>query len=193
MKQPRKRAPGAGRPAGEVGAKRATLSLRLPPHIRVQLVAAQKKNGRRSLSAEILIRLNLSLLHDRDELNRPGRIRALSEEVARIALACEEGTKRPWNEDRYTQQHLSKSIDRFLYKYSRGEAVVPPSIKAEAAKNPEDTLFVDRFGERIADGMIASLKTTPEPPKELGMGLQYPSSYWGPWQIEQDLKPKERK
>jgi hypothetical protein len=192
MKRPRKRAPGAGRPPGELGAKRATLSLRLPPHIRVRLVAAAKENRRRSLSEEILIRLNFTFLNDRDEVNRPRHIRALSEEVARIALGVEEETKRPWNEDRYTQQQLSKGIDRFLYKYSRGEAVIPPSVSAEAARNPEDTFFVDGLGIRIADGIITSQKTTPEPPKEVG-GLQYPSSYWGPWQIEQDLKPKERK
>jgi hypothetical protein len=182
MKRARKRAPGAGRPPGELGAKRATLSLRLPPHIRAALVAAQKKNRRRSLSEEILNRLSFTLLRDRDEHNRPGHIKALSEEVARIALGLEESTKRPWNEDRYTQQQLSKSIDRFLCTYSYGELVVPPAIKAEEA---------DRLGETIADGMIAVLKTTPEPPKELG--LQYPSSWWAPWQIEQHLKPKERK
>jgi len=193
MKRPRKRAPGAGRPPGEFGAKRATLSLRLPPHIRVRLVAAKEKNRRQSLSEEILIRLNFSLAYDCEEASRPRHIRALGEEVARIALGVEERTGRPWNEDRYTQQQLSKAIDRFLYKYSRGEVVIPPAIKAEATRNPKDTVFVDRLGETIADGMIASQKTIPEPPKELGPGLQYPSSYWGPWQIEQDLKPRERK
>jgi hypothetical protein len=190
MKRPRKRAPGAGRPPGELGAKRATLSLRLPPHIRVRLVAAKEKNGRRSLSEEILIRLNFTLAYDREEANRPRHIRALGEEVARIALGVEEETKRPWNEDRYTQQQLSKGIDRFLCKYSRGEVVIPPSVSAEAARNPEN---IERLGETIADGIISTQKTTPEPPKELGPGLQYPSSWWGPWQIEQDLKPRERK
>jgi hypothetical protein len=153
-------------------------------------VAAAKKNRRRSLSEEILIRLNFTLAYDREEANRPRHIRALGEEVARIALGVEEETKRLWIEDRYTQQQLSKAIDRFLYKYSRGEAVVPPAIKAEAARNPEGTVFVDRLGERIADGMIASQKTVPEPPEP---GLQYPSSYWAPWEIERDLKPKEQK
>src|SRR5262245_2460511 len=154
MKRPRKRKPGAGRPPGEFGAKRATLSLRLPPHIRVALVAAAKKNRRRSVSEEILIRLNFTLARDRDEASRPRHIRALSEAVARIALGLEERTKRLWNEDRYTQQQLSKGIDWFLCNYSHGEAVIPPSVSAEAARKPEDTIFVDRFGETIASGMI---------------------------------------
>src|SRR5262245_29815801 len=124
MKQPRKRAQGAGRPAGELGAKRATLSLRLPTRIQVQLVAAKEKNKRRSLSEEIMLRLDSTLARDRSE-DRPRHVRALSEVVARIVMALERRTKLLWVEDRYTQEQLSKAIDLFLYTYSRGEVLIP--------------------------------------------------------------------
>ena len=195
MKRTRKtRAPGAGRPPGELGAKRATLSLRLPPHIRVALVDAARKNRRRSLSEEIMMRLNSTLARDRGEANRPRHIRALSEVVARIALGLEGRTKRSWVEDRYTQEQLSKAIDLFLRTYSRGEAVTPPSVSAEAARNPEDTFFAARLGETVAGGIIAFLQMPPEPPKkELGPGMHYPEIWWAAWQIERDLKPRGRK
>src|SRR5262245_48383546 len=201
MKRPRKRAPGAGRPAGEFGAKRATLSLRLPTRIQVELVAAKKKNRRRSLSEEIMLRLDSTLARDRSE-DRPRHIRALSEVVARIAMALEGRTKLLWVEDRYTQEKLSKAIDWFLYNYSRGEAVIPPAIKAEAARNPADTFFVDRLGETVAGGIMAFLTMPPEPPKTeeeirlMRQGkppLYYPESWRALWQLEQDLKPKRRK
>jgi hypothetical protein len=201
MKQSRKRAPGAGRPPGELGAKRATLSLRLPTRIQAELVAAKEKNKRRSLSEEIMIRLDSTLARDRGE-DRPRHIRALSEVVARLALALEGRTKRSWVEDRYTQQQLSKAIDLFLYTYSRGEAVVPPTISAAASRDPADTFFADRLGESIAGGIISLLQMPPKPPeteeeirlmKQGNRPIYYPESWWGPWQLEQDLKPRKRK
>jgi hypothetical protein len=114
--------------------------------------------------------------------------------VARIALGLEQRTGRPWIEDRYTQEQLSKGIDLFLYTYSHGEVVIPPAVTTEAARDPTDTFFVERLGESVAGGIIALIKSTPEPPqKELGPGVYYPESWWGPWQLEQDLKPRRRK
>jgi hypothetical protein len=200
MKQSRKRAPGAGRPPGELGAKRATLSLRLPTRIQAELVAAKEKNNR-SLSEEIMVRLNSTLARDRGE-DRPRHIRALSEVIARLALALEGRTKRSWVEDRYTQQQLSKAVDLFLYTYSRGEAVIPPTVSAAATRDLADTSFADRLGESIAGGIISLLQMPPKPPeteeefrlmKQGNPPIHYADNWWGLWQLEQDLKPRKRK
>jgi hypothetical protein len=196
MKQARKRAPGAGRPPGELGAKRATLSLRLPPNMRVELTEAAKKNKRRSLSEEIMLRLRLSLDRDHGEADRPRHIRALAEVIARIALGVERATGCAWISDRYTAEQLAKGIDLFIYTYSRGDVVAPPAVVAAAEDRPPAArvTYVAQLGENEASGIISLLKATPEPPKwEPRPTLQYPSSWWGPWQLEQDLKPRRHK
>ena len=195
MKSSRKRAPGAGRPPNALGAKRATLSLRLPPHIREALVAAWKRNKRRSVSEEIMVRLNYTFAHDRSEADRPPHIRALSEAVARIALGLERRTERSWIEDRYTAEQLSKGIALLIRTYSRGDVAVPPAVAAEAARDPADTFFVERLGETEAGGVISLLKSTPRPLERQRPGLYYPESWWPLWQTEQDLtaKPRRRK
>jgi hypothetical protein len=194
MKQPRKRAPGAGRPPGELGAKHATMTFRLPPNMRVALAAAAKRKDR-TLSEEIVIRLNTSLKRDRREDTRPLHIKALSEVVARIALALEQRTKLPWIEDRYTQERLSKAIGFFLYTYSRGKAVVPSAVTAEAeARVPVEARehYVAQLGESVAGGIISLLKFPPEPPEaDMGEGMHYPEEWLGPWYLEQHLQPQQ--
>jgi hypothetical protein len=189
----RKRAPGAGRPPGELGLKGATLSLRLPQDLRDRLVAAAKRNKRRSVSEEIVLRLRATLDRDWSEGDRPLHIQALSKAVARIAVGLEARTKRPWNDDRYTQEQLSKGIDLFLYTYSRGEADVPPAVAAEAARDPEDTYFAARLGEMVAGGIISSLKFAPKPLEREWSDIKYPDSWRSLWEIEQDLKGFKRR
>jgi hypothetical protein len=111
--------------------------------------------------------------------------------VALIALGLERRTECPWNESRYTAEQLAKGVSLVLYTYSpHGEVVVPPAVTSEAAKDP-DTWFVDRLGELEAGGIVAWIKSRPAPPeKEFPPDLgYYPESWWGPWQIEQDLSP----
>jgi len=189
MAEKRRRAPGGGRKPGELGLKSDTLSLRLPKDMRVALAAAATRNKRRSVSEEIVLRLRSTLVRDRVEDDRPRHIRALLEVVARIALGLEIRTGRPWVDDRYTQEQLSKGIDLFLYTYSRGEAVVPPAVRAEAARNPEDSFFIERLGVLVAGGIISLLKLPPKPPEyDLGPGIYYPESWWQFWELEQDLR-----
>jgi len=184
-----KRAPGGGRKPGELGLKSATLSLRLPKGMRVSLAAAATRNKRRSVSEEIVLRLRSTLVRDRGEDDQPQHVRPLSKVVALIALGLEARTKLRWNEDRYTQEQLSKGIDLFLRTYSRGEAVVPPAVRAEAARNPADTFLIERLGELVAGGIIALLKFPPKPPEQdLGPGMHYPESWWSLWETEQDLR-----
>jgi hypothetical protein len=205
MAQERRRRPGGGRKPGELGLRSANLALRLPPWLRAKVVAAANRNKRRSVSEEIVLRLNSTFLRDREEVDRPRHVSALSEVVARIAMRLEAWTQRPWNEDRYTQEKLSKGIDLFLYTYSRGEAVVPPAVRAAAVRNPEDTFFAERLGEMVATGIISSLKLPRRPPEmeerrlmEQGRPpMYYPERWQQDWEIEQDLrgftKPVRRK
>jgi hypothetical protein len=118
----------------------------------------------------------------------------------RLAWGLEQKTERAWTEDRYTAERLSRGIDLLIYTYSRGEVVIPPSVAAEAearaARHPEDVRFADHLGEIEAGGLISALKAAPEPPdNDMGPGAYYPESWWGLWQIEQDLtsKPRRRK
>ena len=203
MAQKRRRAPGGGRKPGELGLRSANLALRLPPSMRANLIAAANRNKRRSVSEEIVRRLHSTLVRDRGEADRPRHIRALSEAVARIVLGLEARTGLPWNDDRYTQEQLSKGIDLLLYTYSRGKAVVPPAVRAEAARNPEDTFFTERLGQTVAGGVISLLKLPPKPPEmeELRLMEQgkppmyYPESWWTLWELEQALRarPPRRK
>lgn len=172
----------------------ANLALRLPPDMRADLVAAANRNKRRSVSQEIVLRLRSTLIRDQ-EVERPRHIHALSEVVARIALGLEAWTKKQWNEDRYTQEKLSKGIDLLLYTYSCGEAVVPPAVRAAAARNPEDTFFAERLGELVAGGIISALKRPPTPEAETRRLMEqgsppmyYPESWRQDWEIEQDLR-----
>jgi len=196
MAQKRQRALGGGRKPGELGLRSANLALRLPPSMRANLIAAANRNKRRSVSEEIVRRLQSTLVRDRDEADRPRHIQALSEVVARIALGLEARTGLPWNDDRYTQEQLSKGIDFLLYTYSRGKAVVPPAVRAEAARNPEDTFFTERLGEMVAGGIISLLKLPPKPPDIETLRLMeqgrppmyYPESWWTLWELEQSLR-----
>ena len=198
MKQTRKRAPGAGRPPKEPGTRRVTLSLRLPSSMRGALEAAAKRKEL-SLSAEIEARLDASLKLNRRKASQPLHVRALADVVAQIAFALEQRTKLPWIEDRYTQEQLSKAIDLFLWTYSRGEVATPPAVNAEAARNPTDTMFVDRLGEIVAGGVIAWLKSRPEPLPQKALGkikysdeeIEYPEAWWSFWNTEQNLQPQQ--
>ncbi len=197
----RKRAPGAGRKPGELGLKSATLSLRLPQNMRVALAAAATRNKRRSVSEEIVRRLHSTLVV-RDKAERPPHIRGLLGAVALVALGLEQRTERRWVEDRYTQGQLSKGVDLLLYTYSRGEAVVPPAVIAEAeARAPAEARehYAAGLGESVAGGVISLLKSTPEPLEEGPWpgtpGTYYPESWWAPWALERDLtlKPRDKK
>ena len=194
MAQIRRRASGGGRKPGELGLKSANLSLRLPPYMRVALAAAATKNKRRSVSEEIVLRLRSTLLRDRGEADQPRHIQDLLTVVAWIALGLEAWTKLPWNEDRWTQEQLSKGVDLFLHTYSQGKAVVPPAVRAEAARNPEDSFFTERLGESVAGGIISSLRLPQKPPEtDLGPDMHYPESWRQRWEIDQRLRKFTRR
>lgn len=198
MGKMRKRATGAGRPPGQLGTKSRTFSLRVPPDMWKALSEAAKKSGSRSTSEEIVARLRWSLGRDRSD--RPRHIRALAEVVARIALGLEQKTGRLWIEDRYTAEQLSKGVSLFSYTYSRGERVIPPAVTAAAQAMPLEMpdMYADQLGETEAGGIISLLKSTPAPPQQewpitpLGYRIYYPESWWAPWQLEQDLIPKQK-
>jgi hypothetical protein len=162
--------------------------------MRVALVAAAKKNKRRSLSEEIMFRLRSTLGRDQNDVDRPRHIKALSEVVARIALDLERTTDCPWIENRYTSDQLSKGIELFIYHYSRGGITVPPAVAAAAESWPPEKrdTYPAELGETVAGGVISLLHGIPEPPK-LQPGAYYPESWRAYWQLAQDLKPRRQK
>jgi hypothetical protein len=177
VKQARKRAPGGGRKADEFGRKDTQFSLRIPRKDAAALTAKAEVNGR-SLSSEILRRLRGSLNQERVEADQPPYIRGLTNAVAWIALGLQQKLK-PWNQDRDAAGELAKGIAFFLRHYPPGETVVPPSV---------DT-FPTGLGEMVASGLIMQLEITPEPPaQEQPRPFEMHESWWGIWQMRQDLK-----
>src|SRR5262245_27785089 len=104
----RKRAPGAGRPPGELGAKRATLSLRLPGYLREKLVAAAERENR-SLSYEIVVRLNSTFEQAGPE--RLPHVRALVEWIAMHVEGIEAATGKEWRRDAWTNRAIRAAVD----------------------------------------------------------------------------------
>jgi hypothetical protein len=205
MKQ-RKRAPGAGRPPGELGAKRATLSLRLPADLRIALVtAAEQKAAEQkkkvSVSGELVHRVRSTFGRSPD---RPAHIAALMEAIASIAQGIERKTELPWTADQFTAERLSRAISLFITHYSpQGTETVPPAV-VEAAKGMPPQLrdaYPALLGEWEAGAVISSINTTPEPPEvkwpdtvKVGgqdVPVRYPESWWGPWRIRKALKQEK--
>jgi hypothetical protein len=164
--------------------------------MRLALVAATKKNKRRSLSEEIMLRLRSTLRRDGNDADRPRHITALSEVVARIALDLEGVTNCPWIENRYTADQLSKGIELFIYHFSRGEITVPPTVAAAAESWPPEKrdTYPGQLGEMVTGAIISLVHRKPEPPKQQWPpGAHYPDSWRAYWQLEQDLKPRRQK
>lgn len=190
-----------GRPPDELGAKSATLSLRIQPKIRTVLAAAAEKS-RRSLNREIIARLRSTFGRE----DPPQHITALSEMVERMALRIECVTERQFNEDRYTAEHLAKAIELLLWKYSpagkhpnspQTKAETPPAVVTAAKTMPGQLkdMYPDQLGVIEAGGMISSLESTAPPPlQEEHWPLEgSPESMWGRWQIREHLKPRRHK
>ncbi len=195
-----------GRPAGELGVKSATLSLRLPPYLRAALVTAAERNKRRSLSEEIMFRLRSTFDRDRDA-DRPRRIKALSEMVELVALGIEQATERRFNEDRYTAEQLAKAVELLLWKYSpqaeaapQTKAEIPPAVVKAANTMPaqvRDT-YPDQLGVIEAGAIIALLEGRLRPPHpdikaEHWPPKGYPESWLALWQARNDLNPRRHK
>lgn len=157
----RKRAPGGGsKPKGPFKGKTATLTTRITAETRRALEAAAKRS-RRSLSqeAEHLLRGAMQ--------KPPGepRNRAMAHAVAVLAQKIEDGTRKTWLDDAFTNQSLRLATDALLHHCGPDpvdEVVVPAAIQEAAAKMPPEFAAAFRtpggFGHVVAYNLILQIE-----------------------------------
>jgi hypothetical protein len=181
-----------GRPPGR--AKPRLLSVRISQQMRDLLAQAAWEN-KRSVSREVEARLDYTLARYRkgkkvDDLMQ--RIRGLLDAVAFTARVIEAETERPWNEDQYTSQHLSRAISSVIADFTLpGEVTIPQKVLERAKNHAAGEAYPDCFGEETAKGIIAQLRLAFEP-------SQYPSPPMPEfltefWKIRRDLEPRRKR
>jgi Arc-like DNA binding domain len=143
MATKRKRAPGGGRRSkGEFAGLVSPLSVRMPAKLRAQLEAAARRSGR-SVSQELLSRLNISLSKDRNEAGDRAT-RALCFLISSMAYAVHWNMPN-WRSDRFLFKAVKIGIGKLL------DALPEPTGEME----PPDfrRAHVDRlFGETTVEG-----------------------------------------
>jgi len=168
--KPQKRAPGAGRPAGEFGPKTHTISIRITEVQRNAFEHAKRLSGR-SLGNEVVTRAYSTLGLPR----RAEHIRELEALAGYTAENIEQFTGAKWIADSFTAQVVRTAADTVLSHFSRrwqsGDSIpeqleqltkVMPRELAEAYKDPI------KLGVMQATGIIAWIESTHknEPPNE---------------------------
>lgn len=166
----RKRAPGAGRPAGEFGPKTHTISIRITEVQRNAFEQAKRLSGR-SLGNEVVTRAYSTLGLPR----RAEHIRVLEALVGHTAETIERLTGAKWIADSFTAQVVRNAADTVLTHFSppppSGDSIPPqleqltvvmPKEVAEAYKDPI------KLGVMQAAGIIAWIESSHknEPPNE---------------------------
>ena len=112
MATKRKRAPGGGRkPKGEFAGLPSPLSVRMPADMRAQLEAAARRSGR-SMSQEVLRRLNSSLSRERNEAGDRAT-RALCFLISSLAYAVHWNMPN-WRSDRFLFRAVKIGIGKLL-------------------------------------------------------------------------------
>jgi hypothetical protein len=127
----RKRAPGGGRkPKGEFAGLSTPLSIRMPPEMRAQLEAAARKSGR-SISQELLTRLNDALKKDRNKAADPA-MRALCFLFSSLAYSVHWNMPN-WRSDPYLFRAIKIGICKLLDALEpTGEMKLPDFWRAYA-------------------------------------------------------------
>jgi Arc-like DNA binding domain len=163
---PRKRAPGAGRPAGR--RQDVMLNLRVPKALRDELDKHAAAN-RRSRSAEAIQRLRESI---QDDELKPDHVRALMAAVGHLVDILEKpmpwGTGKPWSKDAATCEALRAALPKlldFLGPPYAGEAL--PDALVTPARGV-GCASAEEYGQRCADMLWSMLQITKAPPKGWG-------------------------
>jgi hypothetical protein len=131
MAAKRKRAPGGGRkPKGEFAGLASPLSIRMPAEMRTQLEAAARRSGR-SLSQELLTRLDGSLNKDRNKAIDPA-MRALCFLFSSLAYSVHWNMP-SWRSDRFLFGAIKIGIGKLLDALEpSGEMKLPDFWRAYA-------------------------------------------------------------
>ena len=157
--QKHKRAPGGGRkPKGDFSQLTSPLSLRMPAEMREQLESSASDNGR-SVSQEVLRRIQESFHRDRDRARDPA-MRALCFLIAQLAgeVAGPTDTQgRPyfdWRNDRFFFRAFKLAVAKVL-------DALEPSCEIRSPIGVFDNLRKDEEGIRLFE-MFKATYETPE-------------------------------
>jgi hypothetical protein len=134
------RAPGGGRkPKGEFAKLGSPSSIRLPPEMRDQLEAAAQRSGR-SLSQEMLARLDSSLNRDRNKAVDPA-MRALCFLFSQLAYSIHWNMPN-WRSDRFLFKAIKIGITKLLDALEpSGQIKLPDFWKVHAAWVTDESAF----------------------------------------------------
>lgn len=165
----RKKIRGAGRkPQGEFSQLTSPFSLRMPEDLRKQLEGAAKKSGR-SVSQELLIRLNVSFARERD-MERDPAMRALCFLIAEIASQVvgphkfneETKTETPihnWRFEPFFYRAFKLAVGRILDLLEPMGDISPPKIRIEFG--PNSGLATQAEADQLA-GILKQSFSSPE-------------------------------
>jgi hypothetical protein len=158
MAAKRRRAPGGGRKpkAGGAGATPA-MSIRVPAELRAQLEAAQKRSGRKSLSDEMLARLNKSFSRDRDKATDPA-MRALNFLFSTLAYSLHWNIPN-WRSDPFLFKAIKIGICKLLDALEpSGEATLPDFWQATAASLTDEPAS-DALGRAVREDILKAIQS----------------------------------
>jgi Arc-like DNA binding domain len=148
----RKRAPGGGRkPKGDFNNLSSPFSLRMPLDLRKQLELASRRSGR-SISQEILRRVQNSFQRDRDRANAAS-LRALCFLISQIAEHASVLENNSWRAEPFKFKAFKRGVSTLLSKLEPSGEVVGPF---EKAGNPLFNSY-EQFGDFIAEGVWGDL------------------------------------
>jgi hypothetical protein len=136
----RKRAPGGGRkPKGDFSRLESPVSVRMPQDMRTQLEAAARRSGR-SVSQELLTRLDISLNKDRNKAVDPA-MRAINFLISSLAYAVHWNMPN-WRSDRFLFRAIKIGINKLLDALEpSGEMKLPDFWRAYADMLNDENTF----------------------------------------------------
>jgi len=162
---PKKRAPGGGRkPQGEFTQLTSFFGVRMPDDLRKQLERAAVKN-KRSVSQELLARLNSSLARDRDKDRDPALrgllylIANLAENLSREGPAAEFETY--WRTHWKTFRAFKIAVGKLLDALEPPEPPEDPAFRERWRKTWEEVLLETGHSLEFAKWFIG-VRETPE-------------------------------
>lgn len=135
----RKRAPGGGRkPKGEFAGLASPLSIRMPAEMRAQLEAAARRSGR-SLSQELLTRLDGSMNKDRNKAVDPA-MRALCFLMSSLAYLVHWNMPN-WRSDKFLFRAIKIAIGNLLDALEPGGEMKLPDFWRAAAHAGDESIL----------------------------------------------------
>jgi hypothetical protein len=166
MAAKRKRAPGGGRkPKGEFGGLESPLSVRMSAAMRAQLAAAARRS-KRSLSQELLARLNSSFNQDRSKAVDPA-MRALCFLFSSLAYAVHWNMPN-WRSDKFLFRAIKVGINKLLDALEPSGEMRPPDFWRVFADMP--------IGEGMLEGNEVLIKMRDAVRDSITLAIQSPEA-----------------